>query len=417
MHRLWVANAEEALPEDDPFYEHNVATKTMRIFPRFMLCLKPGDCLVLPTRVPDDFADYIIRLLKLSPREECLYQFSHLSKPYTMADSILEDPKALEELRKKTATGGWKIEPFIETPRIVRLARETGLRTELTQPELVWHGMINVLNDKSCFKKLSSTLNIPTVPGLEANSLAELKKAIKFSAERYTDIMLRKVKYAGGAGNRHGSAEELMAVVSDWYSGGKVLVEPFLDLSTVAGSLAYLDRDMAKFIGMDLQVFRNGGWTGFEYPYPESEGGHRVQEYTERLAEAMQLSGARGYLNIDWAFTKDEPQSPMALECNFRSNGFGYVTEFAEKYFGDSWRDMTISCREAIDTEEKSTGALIYRFKDRKINGRPLLISEPGATEGAVITAPPFDGGFSAAVFSRDPEFTRRGLEILQGKA
>lgn len=417
MPRLWVANAEEALPEDDPFYAHNVATKTMRIFPRFMLCLRPGDCLVLPTQVPDDFADYIIHLLQLQPKSQCLFRFNHLSEPYTMADSILECDETLNALKKKTENGIWKIEPFIETPRIVRLARALGLTTQLTHMELVWHGMINVLNDKGSFKKLAATLNIPTVPGLEASSLPELKNAIKASAAKYNEIMLRKVKYAGGAGNKHGNAAELLKDISSWYSGGKVLIEPFLNLNSVAGSLAYLDADSASFIGTDKQVFKNGGWTGFAYPYPEEKGRMHVQEYTERLAEAMQLSGARGYLNLDWAFTKEDPCSPIALECNFRSNGFGYVTEFAEKYFGPSWRNMSIACREAIETKETATAALISQFKGRKINGRPLLITEPGASEGAVITAPPFEGGFSATVFSHDPEFTELGLKILQGKA
>lgn len=415
MPRLWAANAEEALPEEDPYYSHFVATKTMRIFPRFLLCLKPRDCLVLPTDIPEDFANYIIKLLNLEPREKCLFKFNHLSNPYTLVDSILEHEPTLEALKQKISSDIWKIEPFIETPRIVRLARALGLSTELTQPELVWHGMINVLNNKASFKKIASTLNIPSVPGYEANSLEELISAIEVSGQTYDDIMLRKVKYAGGAGNRHGSAEDLIQDIKNWYHGGTVLVEPCLKLSSVAGSLAYISREQNTFIGVDKQVFKHGGWTGFEFPYPSGRAQENVQLYTENLAEAMQEAGARGYLNIDWAFTIDAPEQPIALECNFRSNGFGYVTEFAEKYFGSAWRNMTIACREAIDTKENSTEALIKQFEKCKVKGRPLLITEPSAKEGAVITAPPFDGGFSAAVFSPDPEFTKEGLKILQG--
>lgn len=414
MPRLWVANAEEALPEDDIFYSKNIATKTMRIFPRFLLCLKRGDCLVVPTDIQEDFADYIIKLLDLLPPEKTLLKINHLSKPYTMVDSILDDKEAVNNIKQLTKSNDWVIEPFIETPRIIRLAREINIPTDMTHPELVWNGMINVLNDKASFKRLSSTLNIPVVDGFETDSMPALEKAIKLSGEKYDEIMLRKVKYAGGAGNMHGSVDELLKTIPDWYNGGKVLVEPFLNLHSVAGSLAYLGQEKTHFIGIDKQVFKNGGWTGFEFPYPQGKGRSKVKEYTQRLADAVQSSGARGYLNLDWAFTKEAPENPIALECNFRSNGFGYVTDFAEKYFGRTWQNMYISCRESIPTSAKDTATLIKNFEKIKVNNRPLLITEIGAKEGAVITSPPFDGGFSAAVFSKDPDYTKEALRVLQ---
>ena len=413
MHRLWIANAEEALPKDDPHYAHSFATKTMRIFPRFLLCLKPGDCLVLPAEIPDDFAEYIITLLKLPPRHESILRINPASDPYTLPDSILADNNTLSALKAKISSGKWKIEPFIETSGIVRVSDALELNTGLTKPELVWHGIINMLNDKGAFKRLAAALSVPVVPGLEAKSLDELKQAIMDSSLKYKEIMLRKVMYAGGSGNWHGTAEELMPGLDEWYSGGTVLAEPFLDLSSVAGSLAYLDDDDTHFIGIDRQVFKNGGWTGFDYPYPAGKGYDKVKEYTERIAAAIHMAGARGYLNLDWAFDSSSPEDPIVLECNFRSNGFSYVTEFAEKYFGPSWQGMSISCREDIRTDYKYSKDIIRHFSGATIDGRPLIITEPGMKEGAVITAPPFNGGFSAAVFSHDPEFTKIAMEML----
>lgn len=414
MHRLWLANAEEALPKDDPHYEHSFATKTMRIFPRFMLCLKPGDCLVLPAEIPADFAEYIIRLLSLPPRQESIMRINPSSEPYTLPDSVLADKDTLSALKAKISSGEWKIEPFIETSGIVRVSEALDLNTGLTKPELVWHGIINMLNDKGAFKRLAAALCVPVVPGLEARSLEELKQAIHDSSLKYKEIMLRKVMYAGGSGNWHGTEKELLSGIEEWYSGGKVLAEPFLDLSSVAGTLAYLNDEEPVFIGMDRQVFKNGGWTGFDYPYPAGRGYDKVKEYTERIAAAIHMAGARGYLNLDWAFDSASPEDPIVLECNFRSNGFSYVTEFAEKYFGPEWQVMSISCREDIQTDLKDTKDIISRFSDVNIDGRPLMITGPGMKEGAVITAPPFFGGFSAAVFSHDPEFTRKGMEMLK---
>lgn len=417
MPRLWVANAEEALPEDDILYAKYFATKTMRIFPRFLLCLKPGDCLVVPTPVQPDFTAYVCGLLRLGPPERATLLLRKLAKPYTMVDSILGDPAALKAIRARTAGKGWTIEPFIETPRIVRLARETGIPTDMTHPELVWNGMISVLNDKASFKKLAGTLNIPTVPGCEADSMPALEKAIKLMSMAYPRLMLRKVKYAGGAGNKPGTGQELLGLIPEWYNGGKILIEPFLDIASVAGSLAYLGQDGAKFIGIDKQVIRDGGWSGFDFPYPPGPGAERIRHYTERLADAVQASGARGYLNLDWAFKAGSPESPLALECNFRSNGFAYITEFAEKYFGEGWEAMQIACRESVQTGAADTAELLKRLSALKARGRPLLISQPGAREGAVVTAPPFSRSFSIAVFSKDKGYTAEALRMIEEAA
>lgn len=417
MPRLWVANAEEALPEDDIFYSKNFATKTMRIFPRFVLCLKPGDCLVVPTSIQRDFMQYISKLLELGPINDITLQFKKLSTPYSLVESILSDPEAMAAISAKVRGGSWTIEPFIETPRIVRLSRETGVPTDMTHPELVWNGMISVLNDKGAFKKLARTLNIPAVPGYEADSMPALEKAIKLMAVKHPDIMLRKVKYAGGAGNTHGSGPELLAKIGDWYNGGKILIEPFLDIASVAGSLAYIGPSRGKFIGVDKQVIKDGGWSGFDFPYPPGPGTTKIRSFTTKLADAMYESGARGYLNVDWAFLNGDPDTPVVLECNFRSNGFAYVTEFAEKYFGKGWNKMSMHCRESIKTSATTTDALVKRFSRFKIKGKPLLITAPGAKEGAVITAPPFDRSFSLAVFSKDRYFSMEALRLIEENA
>ena len=64
MPRLWLANAEEVLPEADPFYDEFVRTRTMRMFPRFLLALERGDFLVAPLPIPRDYRG-VARLLDL----------------------------------------------------------------------------------------------------------------------------------------------------------------------------------------------------------------------------------------------------------------------------------------------------------------------------------------------------------------
>ncbi len=414
MPRLWVANAEEALPGDDLLYEQFFAAKTMRMFPRFLLCLRPGDCLVAPAPIPDDFAAYVAGLLRLGDPSRLLLRVGTLSHPYTLVESILQDEPALEALRERCREGSWVLEPFIETPRIMRLAIESGVPTSKTSPLLVWGGLVGRLNDKGAFKKLASALGVRTVPGLEAETVADLEDALARMAVGRQRLMLRKVSYAGGAGNIQGSPEELLARLPDWYNGGKVLVEPFLDIASVAGSLASVGPEGLQFLGIDLQVIRDGGWAGFDFPYPDGPGARRVRDWTMRIAEAVRDSGARGYLNLDWAFLVDSPGSPVVLECNFRHNGLAYVTEFACNYFGEGWERLAICSREGLPTSARSTGELLARLSGLVLDGQPVLIQAPGASRGAVLTAPPDGGAFSVAVFAEEGDRARRILERVE---
>jgi len=182
----------------------------------------------------------------------------------------------------------------------------------------------------------------------------------------------------------------------------------------VAGSLASVGPDGLQFLGIDLQVIRDGGWAGFDYPYPEGPGATRVRDWTMRIAEAVRDSGARGYLNLDWAFLVDSPGAPVVLECNFRHNGLAYVTEFAGTYFGRGWEAMAICSREGLPTSAGSTEELLSRLAGLRLDGQPLLIQAPGAARGAVLTAPPDGGVFSVAVFAEEAVFARRALEMVE---
>jgi hypothetical protein len=417
MPRLWLANAEEVLPEADPFYDEFVRTRTMRMFPRFLLALQPGDCLLASLPIPRDYAEYVAGLLDLGDPGRLSLEVCGRAVPYSLVEGLLADPEALAGIRERTAQGAWVLEPFVESPRVLRLAEETGIPTNRSTVELVRSGRIGELNDKAWFKGFAASRGIPTVPGEVAFSHDQLREAIARMSPRHPDLMLRKGVFAGGAGNTHGTAPELLGRVPTWYAGGSVLVEPFLDIASVAGSLAWLGASGVRFLGIDLQVIRDGSWSGFDYPHPAGAGADRIREGTLSLAEELHHQGARGYLNLDWAFLQGSPEAPLLLECNFRHNGFGYVTELAEKYFGPSWERLVIASREGLPTSSTSAADLLERLSGLCLEGHPVLLSAPGGACGAVLTAPPEAGAFSVAVFGEDACWVKRALERVEEAA
>jgi hypothetical protein len=414
MRKVWIPNSEEVLPETDANYSRILLSKNLGMFPRFVLCPEKGDLIVVPKPVESSFLLYAAALLGLGKPDSWLITLKGYTHPYSLVDSILEDPFAIELLRCMGRDGGWIIEPFMQTPRIMRLSKETGIPTDKTHPELVWNGIISDLNDKGVFKDLARKLGIQTPEGYVTDSMPALEKAIDLAAEKYGKVMLRKAVSAGGFGNMHGSGPELRAAIGDWYSGGRILVEPFLNITSVAGSIAHLGDNSHKFGGVDAQTFENMKWTGFDYPYPDRAVAERIYELTGKVADTVRRSGARGALNLDWALVDGAGPEPVALECNFRNNGFANVMDFGRKYLKKSLRGTFVSYREGLPCGERDTAGLIKNLSALKVSGKPLLLTKPGAEEGAVLMTPLFKGKYALGFFYKQAAGLHEAFEAIK---
>lgn len=412
--KLWLPNVEEVLPENDVNYGHVFVPKTFELFPRFLLCLAPGDAIVSPQRLDQDFCTYIAGISGLGGVRNWLIELDGQSKPYSLVESLMLDWGAMRRVRELAASDAWTIEPFIESPRIMRLSRETAIPTDKTNPQLVLNGVITKINDKGSFKELAKGLGVNTVGGYLADSMPALEKAIDLVSKENGDrVMLRKTLYGGGLGNLSGGRERLLYEIRGWYNGGRILIEPFLDIKHVAGSLAVIGPKGARFLGVDVQTFCDGRWSGFDFPHPEAAQAGRIKELTMLIAAKVHGLGARGSLNVDWAFTADKPGEPLALECNFRNNGFGYVLDFASRYFSVPPDKLFIRYREGLSCGSETTASLIMRLSGIKIGGHQLVITGPGRKEGAVLMTPPLKGKCSVALFSQDPAFIKEATAKL----
>ena len=340
MPKLWLPNIEEVLPENDINYSPVFVPKTLEILPRFLLCLERGDAIITPKTVDPDFTAYIAGLSGLGRPSSWLLGTSGRSDPYSLVETALSDRTLMARLRAMGSKGGWTLEPFIESPRAVRLSRQTGIPTDKTHPSLVFNGVITKLNDKGHFKDLARDLGVRTPGGYLAESMPALEKAIELVSKQNNDrVMLRKTLYGGGLGNMAGSRAELISKIYVWYNGGRILIEPFLDITSVAGSLACITNEGVEFAGVDAQTFRDGKWTGFDFPHNDGTASAEIKRLTLLIAWAVREKGARGHINIDWAITSGEPDRPFALECNFRNNGFAYVLDFARRHFQAAPKD------------------------------------------------------------------------------
>ncbi|MCR4783133.1 MAG: hypothetical protein K6A35_01260 [bacterium] len=425
MPRLFIPNAEEALPYADASFRDFFEAKTLKMFPRFLGSLKTGDILLSPLTIETAFADYICRLLNLGRPSEVIINFE-LASSYLVGESISQDAQARQEIARRCSNSTrYELEPYMQTEAVHCLGRELALPVRGTSSELVNQGLIEAINDKSFCKGLGLGCQCRVVSGLQADSLPDLKRSIAqlsrhLSTDQHDLIMLRKVKYAGGAGNLVGTAEELQQKVSTWYNVGRVLVEPFMPFARICGSLSVLEESGPHFIGLDSQVFNEDGWCGFDYPahfeLKKQAVLSKLEGVTKRLEHALFQAGARGLLNIDWGLVQEEDGllEPVLLECNFRHNGFSYVVDIAKKLFGSRWRDMYIRSREAVPTSCANAQAVLQALAPLTFEGEPILLRQAGSERGLVVTSPPAHGGAALAVFGDTTEYADSILEMAK---
>ncbi|MBQ7501504.1 hypothetical protein IJT93_02130 [bacterium] len=426
-HKLLVANVEEALPRDDLLFSYYYGEKSAGMFARFLAELHPGDMLVVPWPLDAGFCGYMDRLIGLGGASDYVVD-TGITDSCLLADAVLVNDRAMGILRERCQAPDWRIEAFIETPSIVKLADVLGIPLRGTAAGLVKSGLIDSLNDKLYFKKMAEAAGIPVVPGHAAHNAAELSAELFGWGLNFDRVMLRKTKYAGGAGNLAGPARLLQAQIKDWYNSGTVMIEPFLNITEVAGSLVRISDEGTEFLGIDRQIFEKGGWCGFTAPFrtPGAEDKYRefnveaVREGALRLAAIAHKSGARGLMNLDWAFVAGKHGLPLVLECNFRRNGFGYVAEFARSYFGEGWNKLALYCRESVPCVFSDFKRLSLRLSEVKWRGEEVLIDGPGAERGLVITNPPRAGKASLAIFGPDQHYISEIWEtvspIIKGK-
>ncbi|HOD40370.1 MAG TPA: hypothetical protein PKL57_07415 [Candidatus Wallbacteria bacterium] len=392
MPDIFIANIDEAFYKDDiALLPAELVKKVKTLFSRFLFCMDKDDLIIVSSAIPREFIDYYFKLNGFGggvgriiemPDEEGLGQLVKL---------ILRDEKNMAFLKTLSLRGGYKIEPFIETPFTVELSEKTGLPIKRTAPENILKGVITKLNDKAFFKKAAARLAIPVVPGYVAFDREEMSVlAAKAAGECGGRIMLKNPYHAGGIGNYSGVYPEIMRTLPPLFDGGEIIeiiIEHFLDFEAILGSLVKISDEGYEFCGIDEQMSIGGRWCGFRYPYSSNEDiAAEIKKMSVLFAREAHKMGARGELNIDWGVTNNSAGGGgwklYALESNFRHNGFGIIYNYAARYFGTAAKFIIYNENVPVSPESGSLERVIRRLE-------PLLIDRPGLTEGVFLVSPP----------------------------
>ncbi|GAB4033712.1 MAG: hypothetical protein Fur0012_13600 [Elusimicrobiota bacterium] len=395
MREFHLFNIEEVAAETDSKLRDCFVKKTFRIFPRFLFCLSRGDCAVFPEKLDSEFSSYAFSTMGLSVNKESLFFLEKKSSPYFLCDSILLDDKISSTL-KKMASRGLKLSAFIDTPKSIRLARELGISLTSERASGALSGRVLSANDKALFKKMCFEIGVPAIEGYEVESMAAAQKALK-NLGSAGKVFLKKTLYGGGMDNLFGSAGDLLELLPSFYTGGRLLVEPYIEAESVFGTICEILPDKISYLGCDLQNFRSGSWNGFDFPGCSGGDAVFLKENSLKLARRLAADGVFGIANFDWLKEKGSGRI-FALEVNLRNNGFYFLHSFANRYFPNT-ESLLISYREGLKSREKTFSAFRKKLSDRLEACRLHLIDKPGEKEGMLIVS--WRGGeFAIASFS-----------------
>lgn len=381
MHKVWVINLEEAVGK--------TVSKDLllQVCCRYLWCVNRGDYFISTIPIPKEYLDYLCPLKNLPVDDSWIIKIPDLADYDFTAAAILHCSAAFEQLLLLAKTGKYKIEPYIETQRMVELAEKTGLPIGFTDKKLVRSGIVNQLNNKIYFKAISSELGIKTIPGVVAANLDEIQEAVsRICSQGNGKAIIKASNSCGGCGNLSGSVDYISSRVINWYNGNEVLVEPVLNFVETVGSLAVITEHSIDYQGIDYQLIDDFCWVGCYYPYDASRFSGTIQTYTMRYAEKIQAMGGRGWLNLDWGIEcgKDGEYKLVAIEANVRHNGFKYILDVAGEIFQQKRQQAYIKyyMDYQVSGKFKTFPALLEKTRTIRLNGESLLATKAGTNGG-----------------------------------
>lgn len=410
MPKIWVFNIDEVVPIKDLSYETVFVPKIKEIFPRFFLSLSPGDKIITPVCPDRNFTAYASKILSVKDKD-WIIRLKKESKPYSLIDSILKDRSTLTKLNSLNKED-FELEFFIETPKTVKFSKRIGIKSNKSDKKSISNGFVLKMNDKVYFKKVAKDLGIKTVDGSYASRLDDVISKINDIVQKHgSKVMIKKSLYGGGFGNIYGQADDIISKVNEFVKGSKVVIEPYLNIKKVYGSLAVIS-ERIEFAGVDEQAFSDGKWVGFDYPTKDINNASLIKKDTLKLCEFLKKKGVKGYVNIDWVVTKETPFEPMAMELNLRNNGFNYALDFVKRYSSMKANEIFLRYRENYQCGKVSFKKMKDFFKSSYLS--KYFIDLPGLKSGFVVMNPPLNGKAAIGIFS-DKEDTVLKISKLLG--
>ncbi|MFD3487967.1 peptide ligase PGM1-related protein [Streptomyces sp. NPDC058665] len=330
---------------------------------RLVWLMGPGDLLVSPQPISDEFLGYASRLKGV---------------PITSADVVIPPPdgfgadlltvdrlrggRFIDELRAKSVGRGLdRVLPYCYNQTIASLARDVGIGSYDTSVAFCEAGGVDLLNRKTVFRALCGGAGVPVADGLVTRSVSDATDFVASFVETGRPVIVKQDAHEGGFGNeiltpsadtaqlgaavltvvgdRHAVEERLAEQWSRFSSNGRdpVVIEHYLENAISLGCEVSLDGE-SPVMRHTAEMRMTPVFDGLLIP-PSSiseECDAEFSRYALELADVVHAMGYRGLMNID-GLAVDEGRVVVLNEFNGRLGGSTHLHSIGRMLFGDDY--------------------------------------------------------------------------------
>ena len=303
--------------------------------PRKIWLTRPGDVLVTPVPLGEDFRRYAYRRLGMADDSVTVVRVPE-TPHVPMADAIAAHG-LVEPLRElvRERPGARMLPTALDEPSVV-LAARLGLRVapyEEGGPPLHVLRATAILNTKSGFRSVGTVLGMRLPAGRTCTG-AELPRVVSESLTVHERVVVKPDRSAGGHGMRFVARGE-RPFADCPPAGSRWVVE-----ECVAHTTAVSVQGRASPRGADVLFdgemrMAGGSFTGYRSPPTAVPAGTRAElaGWAEGLGRHLAALGYRGPFSLDAVCAHDG--TPYALECNVRRTATTTVHAMVTRLTGE----------------------------------------------------------------------------------
>lgn len=364
MATLYVGNAfNETLVGDLTQFDHHERRIGGNLACRLVWMMEPGDVLVSPQRISDEFLGYASRLkaVPVTSADVVVPPPGAFGGDVLTADRLRDD-RFLDALRAMSAGRGFdRVVPYCHDQTVASLAKAVGISSHDASAAFCEAGGIDLLNRKAVFRALCEGAGIPVPDGLVTRSVDDAVDFVSSFIDTGRSVIVKLDAHQGGHGNeilspsedivqlgaavltcvpdRQAVVERLGAMWPYFSSNGRdpVVIEHYLEDATSLGCEVDLAGGSAV-VRHTAEMRMTPVFDGLLIP-PCSISENCDSEFSRyalELAGVVRAMGYRGLMNID-GLAVDDGKAVVLNEFNGRLGGSTHLHWIGRNFFGDDY--------------------------------------------------------------------------------
>ena len=300
---------------------------------RILPLLSEGDLTVFAEKIDPFLWNYYKNLGLATVKEtDVFYEKNYLNYP-SLTKALLRNENFIKTIKKRNVD---LLSPYIESFDSEILAKRIFTSTLRKAKIVDW------INNKSNFRRVSRDLGFPVIPGCSVKNLKEARASFKrLKKLGFQKIVLKKERSVAGFGVFVvKNEEELVRIIENKLSEEKsFLTESLVKKIILYPNLQYwVEKEGIKFVTLTDQIISQDGvsYQGNRFPSELTKMPRihrRIENLSLKFCQFLKEKQCYGLVGIDWLVTKNG--QVYSTEANVRWNASTFCQLIIEKLFGN----------------------------------------------------------------------------------